>query len=252
LIDRVLIVDDDCGTLQTFALALRLDAFDVTTAATGHDALHALRPAPDAIVCDLNLPDMSGLDVIGALRRRGVVAPCIVITGFASTASALAAGKLGVASYLEKPVATEDLVALLRTEIDSARAHPGVAADSHPTRVQRVIEQRFAEPDLDLQTVSTAVGISAQHVSRVTKRRFGITFSELLRGIRLQEARRLLRGTSASIKEIAFRVGFRHPSQFTRTFRDLYGRSPSQFRGERGDHVAKSATSGSDDSDDVC
>lgn len=252
MIDRVLLVDDDCGTLETFALALRLDAFDVTTAATGHDALQAARPMPDAIVCDLNLPDMSGLDVICALRRRGVAAPCIVITGFGTTASALAAGKLGVASYLEKPVATDELVAVLRAEIASARAHPDVVADSQPTRVQRVIEQRFAEPDLDLQTVSSAVGMSAVHVSRITKRTFGMTFSELLRGIRLDEARRLLRETSASVKEIAFRVGFRHPSQFTRTFRDLYGRSPSQFRAKPVTDVAKSATNESDDSDDVC
>ena len=56
------------------------------------------------------------------------------------------------------------------------------------------------------------------------------TLAEVLRDVRLEEARRLLRESSCSMKEIAFRVGFRHPSQFTRVFTADNGMSPSQYR----------------------
>jgi len=103
---------------------------------------------------------------------------------------------------------------------------------AHAARVQFVIEKKYADPSLGVDAVARLIGISAQHVCRVLKRELGLTFAEVLRDVRLREARRLLRDSSCSMKEIAFRVGFRHPSQFTRAFRDDCGRSPSQFRAD--------------------
>jgi AraC-like DNA-binding protein len=101
---------------------------------------------------------------------------------------------------------------------------------AHAARVQFVVDRRFADASLTIEAVATTVGISAQHVCRVLRRERGLTFADLLRGVRLREARRLLRETSFSMKEIAFRVGFRHPSQFTRAFTLDCGVSPSQYR----------------------
>ena len=100
----------------------------------------------------------------------------------------------------------------------------------HAARVQHVIERRYAEPLLTVSVVARIVGISSQHVCRVLRRERGLTFADLLRDVRLREARRLLRESSCSMKEIAFRVGFRHPSQFTRAFIDDRGLPPSQYR----------------------
>ena len=100
----------------------------------------------------------------------------------------------------------------------------------HAARVQCVIEKRYAEPSLAIGGVSRTVGISAQHVCRVLKRERGLTFAGLLRQVRLREARRLLCESTCSMKEIAFRVGFRYPSQFTRAFAAGYGLSPSEYR----------------------
>jgi len=102
----------------------------------------------------------------------------------------------------------------------------------HAARAQYVIEKKHADASLSVGAVARIIGISTQHVCRVLKRELGLTFADLLRDVRLREARRLLRESSYSMKEIAFRVGFRHPSQFTRAFRDDCGRSPSQYRCE--------------------
>jgi AraC-like DNA-binding protein len=100
----------------------------------------------------------------------------------------------------------------------------------HAARVQYVIEKKYANASITVEEVARLVGISTQHVCRVLRRERGLTFADLLRDVRLREARRLLRESSCSMKEIAFRVGFRHPSQFTRVFSSKYGVSPTQYR----------------------
>jgi AraC-like DNA-binding protein len=102
----------------------------------------------------------------------------------------------------------------------------------HAARVQYVIEKKYPDATLTVGAVARAVGISTQHVCRVVKRERGLTFAALLRDVRLTEARRLLRQSSCSMKEIAFRVGFRHPSQFTRAFSGTCGVPPSQYRAQ--------------------
>ena len=101
---------------------------------------------------------------------------------------------------------------------------------AHAARVQYVIDRKYADASLTVDSVARLIGISTQHVCRVLRRERGLTFADLLRDVRLQEAQRLLRESSCSMKEIAFRVGFRHPSQFTRAFIGTCGVSPSQFR----------------------
>src|SRR5436305_660789 len=69
----VLLVDDDPGTVMTFALSLRASGCRVLTADNGHDAIRMTEAgAPDVIVCDLNLPDLSGVDVCRTIRRAGI------------------------------------------------------------------------------------------------------------------------------------------------------------------------------------
>jgi AraC-like DNA-binding protein len=101
---------------------------------------------------------------------------------------------------------------------------------AHAARIQFVVEKKYSEPCLTVRAVARLLGISTQHVCRVLRRERGLTFADLLRDVRLREARRLLRESSCSMKEIAFRVGFRHPSQFTRVFSGSCGVSPSQYR----------------------
>ena len=100
----------------------------------------------------------------------------------------------------------------------------------HAARVAFVIAKKYADPSLGVEKTARLIGISPQHLCRVLRRERGLTFAEVLRDVRLREARRLLRESSCSMKEIAFRVGFRRPSQFTRAFTIDSGMSPSQYR----------------------
>jgi ActR/RegA family two-component response regulator len=108
---RVLVVDDDVGTLDTVGGLLGLAALEVRTAASGQRALAVLRSEPcDLPLTDLKLPDISGLDVVATLRQRGSTLPVVIMTGYASVETAVEAMKLGAVDYLVKPVFEDTLL----------------------------------------------------------------------------------------------------------------------------------------------
>jgi DNA-binding response OmpR family regulator len=124
-VSRILVVDDDLGTLETVSAILRLEGFPVTTAGTGEQALeHTRRSAPDLLLADLCLPDFSGLDLLRSLRAEGIQAPAIIMTGFGTIPSALEASRLGALDYLEKPLFEEAIVGAIRKSLTATSIAP--------------------------------------------------------------------------------------------------------------------------------
>lgn len=102
---NVLVVDDDASAREGLARLLRVEGFDVDTAADGSAALElAARSTPDIVVTDLRMPGMGGLEMLEALRARGFELPIIVATACDEVALAVAAIRAGATEYLTKPI----------------------------------------------------------------------------------------------------------------------------------------------------
>ena len=111
---RVLVVDDDPAVRSAIARALRVD-YEVDEAVDGAEALaqHASSPA-DAIVLDLLMPEIGGLDVCRSLRRRGDPVPILVVTARDAVDDRVEGLDAGADDYLVKPFAVEELRARVR------------------------------------------------------------------------------------------------------------------------------------------
>ena len=111
---RVLVVDDDPAVRAAIARALRVD-YEVDEAADGSEALsrHAASAA-DAIVLDLLMPEIGGLDVCRSLRRRGDSVPVLVVTARDAVSDRVEGLDAGADDYLVKPFAIEELRARVR------------------------------------------------------------------------------------------------------------------------------------------
>jgi two-component system response regulator MprA len=111
---RILVVDDDPAVRAAVARALRVD-YEVDEAVDGADALarHAASPA-DAIVLDLLMPQLGGLDVCRALRRREDPVPVLVVTARDAVDDRVEGLDAGADDYLVKPFAVEELRARVR------------------------------------------------------------------------------------------------------------------------------------------
>ena len=103
--NRVLIVDDDPASRRLLDVRLRPLECDVTTAGNGEQALTAIRTdQPDLVLLDLQMPRMSGIEVLGAMRKEGIDVPTIVITAHGSIEAAVEAMKEGAYDFITKPI----------------------------------------------------------------------------------------------------------------------------------------------------
>lgn len=119
---RVLVVDDEPGLAHALAITLRASGWDVATAADGATALtQAAARTPDVVLLDLGLPDMSGLDVITALRAWTRV-PIVVLSARQHGEDKVDALDAGADDYVTKPFAMNELLARLRAAVRRAAA----------------------------------------------------------------------------------------------------------------------------------
>jgi FixJ family two-component response regulator len=107
----VFVVDDDvdiCEALRTLMVA---EGFDVVAYASGNDFLEAYKPGHrGCLILDINLPQISGLDLQQILVERGIDLPIIFLTGYGDVPKATAGLKSGAVDFLEKPIDPEVLI----------------------------------------------------------------------------------------------------------------------------------------------
>jgi two-component system OmpR family response regulator len=120
----VLAVDDEEHITELVAMALGYNGFEVQRAATGREALAAVRERrPDLILLDVMLPDLDGFEVARRLRsdeRAGTRVPVIFLTARDATADKVEGLRLGVDDYVTKPFSIEELVELVKAVLRRA------------------------------------------------------------------------------------------------------------------------------------
>ena len=141
---KLLIVEDDVDFAAALARAMRKRDFEVAITHDADDAQTVAETfAPSHAVVDLKLPGESGLKVIAALAARTPAPAIVVLTGYASIATAVEAVRLGTQHYLAKPAnADEVLAALLRDQPDAAlmvSAEPLSVARLEWEHIQKVL-----------------------------------------------------------------------------------------------------------------
>ncbi len=156
---RILVVDDEPGVREALERALRLDGHDVVLAANGAEALEALgEQTPDALVLDVLMPRIDGLEVCRRLRRNGDRTPVLMLTARDAISDRVAGLDAGADDYLVKPFALEELLARVRALL--RRAAPEDDA------------KRLCFGDLELDP--------AAHEARRGGRRLELTHTEFL------------------------------------------------------------------------
>jgi len=111
---KALVVDDEPNITELISTVLRFDGWQVQTAASGQEALTAVRTfEPDVMVLDVMLPDVDGFEVLQRLRRDGFDVPVLFLTARDATEDRVHGLTLGGDDYVTKPFSLEELVARL-------------------------------------------------------------------------------------------------------------------------------------------
>ncbi|MFF0242190.1 response regulator transcription factor [Rhodococcus pyridinivorans] len=141
---RILVVDDDRAVRESLRRSLSFNGYTVDLATDGQDALEQVATSrPDAMVLDVMMPRVDGLEVCRRLRSTGDDLPILVLTARDSVSERVAGLDAGADDYLPKPFALEELLARLRALLRRAAPDPDSSADE---------VLRFADLSLDPAT----------------------------------------------------------------------------------------------------
>lgn len=141
----VLVIDDEPDILKVFEDYLTGEGYAVVTASSGRLGLSRfLEHRPDAILCDLSLKDLSGVEVLRAIRLRSPYTPFVVISGSTDVSEAVEALKAGAWDYLMKPIPDLELLPPLLVRLEE-RAIFIREKDEYQSRLERQVAVRTAQ-----------------------------------------------------------------------------------------------------------
>lgn len=135
---KVLLVEDDDGIATPLAAALRGDGYEVVRSSTGRGALEAVDRGVAAVVLDLGLPDLDGVEVCRQLRERLPQVPVLILTARTSEADIVVGLDAGGDDYVTKPFRLAELLARLRALLRRASAGGRGAEQGHVVQAQDV------------------------------------------------------------------------------------------------------------------
>ncbi len=173
---NVLIIDDDVVFAQTLTLALSRRGFNVAAAEYGDAALAMVATRTfDAVVLDLRLGSESGLHLIEPLRARLPLARILLLTGYASIATAVAAIKLGAVQYLPKPASVDEILVALGEAENGSGGDADVELAGEPLSVDRLewehIQKVLAQHDGNLSATARALKMHRRTLQRKLAKR---------------------------------------------------------------------------------
>jgi two-component system response regulator MprA len=148
---RILVVDDEPAVRTALERALRLEGYEVELAADGAEALQRLAlNAPDAVVLDVLMPNVDGLEVCRRLRAAGDRTPVLMLTARDAVGDRVRGLDAGADDYLVKPFALEELHARLRALLRRTNGSGAALRFADVTMDTRTREVRRGEREIEL------------------------------------------------------------------------------------------------------
>ena len=244
----VLVIEDN-EEVRQFVVQKLQPHFQVSAAADGATGLRlAGESIPDAIVCDVNLPGLSGLEVAAALKGdwRTSHIPLVLLTARDAPEQLIEGVQAGADLYLTKPFNPAFLVESLRTllrnraqqrehfrrelSVDTATVAPQRVDQKFLADLTAIIEANLDQSGLSVDDIARSLGVSQMQLYRKVKALLGTGVTDYLQSLRLTKARQLLLQDGSTVAQVAYQTGFSSPSYFATLFKGRYQVSPSEFK----------------------
>lgn len=270
---KILLIDDETIIIEGLKKLVAWEEIECKVVGIAEDGQEGLdlvrRLKPDIVISDIQMPKLSGLEMIKKIKEKKQDVKFIILSGYREFEYAREAISLGVIHFLLKPTNLEDIknavleaINILDDErtkvknIENLRkklkkfnllASEEVEIKSNNSEEDRVrfltgqgiqyIKENYNQK-LDLQTVADQLYISSWYLCKLLKKEVGNSFVELLNEVRIQEAKKLLTTTHYKVYEITEMVGYSDTPYFSKTFKKHTGVTPKQYRNKNWDKKA--------------
>lgn len=243
----MLIVDDNDEMLNFLSTSFS-DEYTIITAEDGAEALAKLKENNvSLIISDWMMPKMNGIELCKAVRSCQTLShiPFIMLTAKSDVHSKIEGMDCGADIYIEKPFSLQYLKSCIRNLIDLREMlyqkfskmplvplksiAPNHADEQFLSKMNRIIEDNFSNPDLSVDFLADKLCISRSGLFAKIKTLANVTPNELIQVVRLKKAAVLLAENKYRINEISYMVGFNNPSYFSKCFQKQFGMKPGEF-----------------------
>jgi two-component system response regulator YesN len=243
---KVMLVDDEGIIIEGLKRAVPWAEFGCVLAGTADNGLDGLRLIrelmPDILVTDIRMGGKSGLEMLRDLAGEFPEMQIIVLSGFREFEYAQEAIRLGVLRFLLKPSKMDELreavsaacerLKAIRQE-ETGKLMPDEDHDPAlgfvAAKALKYMQEHYAER-LSLNEVAETNYISPWHLSKLLKKETGENFVDILSGIRVDNAKKMMKNPALKIYEISERVGFSDVAYFSKTFKKIAGVTPNDYR----------------------
>ncbi len=208
---RVLVIDDEESMRHALAKGLERGGFRTVTAATGRGGVELFVAGGfDAVLTDVRLPDLSGLDITAILVEMDASVPVVVMTGYGTMEVALEAMRRGAKDYVQKPFRVEDVARILTRAVHESRL------SRENRRLRALVERRlspegFEEVEAELAALRRGAGANGQ-----TPEQSGedgpMPLREAQRRFEVQYVEELLAQTGGNVAAAARLAGISRPN----------------------------------------
>ncbi len=253
---RVMVVDDDVEIGSYIQQELGA-YYHITSVASGREALRLLLGADDnrqydLVVSDVMMPEMDGFTLLRMIKTNMNLShiPVVMLTSKADVANRLEGLEKGADAYLAKPFDMDELHVVINNLINKTLRLRGKYSGSQQQkhrvvetkvkgndealmeRIMKVVNEHLSDSNFNVETMTKEVGISRAQLHRKMKEMTGLSVSEFVRNIRLEQAVRLLKEQKINVTQVAYTVGFSNLAHFSTVFRKQFGVSPSEYTGQ--------------------
>lgn len=246
---RILIVDDE-PEIARYIISELGERYKFDHAVNGKEALKMLLTDEyDLVISDMMMPEMDGLTLLKHIKDNTNISqiPVIMLTSKAEVEHKLEGLRTGADAYMAKPFDMEELHIQIDNLIDNVRRLKGKFSgalkqedrieqvevkgndDALMERIMRSVNANFSDPDYNVDTMASDVGISRAQLHRKMKEITGVSTGKFLRNLRMEQAARLLREGKINVSQIADRVGYADQAHFSTAFKTHFGQSPSEY-----------------------
>lgn len=206
----------------------------------GADAWDYIQSNPPHVVfTDISMPIMDGIELISKIYEAKSFIKIVIVTGYADFDYARNALRYGVNDYLLKPINKEELTKTLHSIEESIMAsHPDLFAQNTAdtitpenivSLIKEYVQNHYSE-DISLNVIAQNLGYSPSYLTKVFNKIEGIAPSTYIKTYRMEIAKQLMNDPNATLNTIAPSVGYADPFHFSKSFKQVYGISPSDYR----------------------
>ncbi len=244
----ILIVDDNVEVLDYLEMIFK-ESYTIAIAENGVEALNfILKNAPDLIISDVMMPEMDGVELCEKVKSDINVnhIPFILLTAKSTVEDRIKGLYTGADDYIPKPfypnilkIRVQKLLDTQKQLAEKFQAGGGVLVpknilkspldEKFLNKVISCIKANISNDELSVEELGSMVAMSRSNLFRKLKAITGQTPIEFIYFIRLKYAMDLLLERKMNMSEIAYEVGFKNPSSFTKSFKKQFGKSPSEY-----------------------